>query len=142
LRFTTYEYLLFVSSDRYALPISRLCISIIAKEKKETFLEALLNTCRQWYQEREKVSTQDHYGIVAINFELVTGFGTIAQHQSAITAAFYCFHGISHRNVLSTETASTTTAYTMRWSSATSSAAHTPGKVLRGLCPNTSSIST
>lgn len=40
---------------RFALPISRLCISIIAKEKKETFLEALLNTCRQWYQERDKV---------------------------------------------------------------------------------------
>lgn len=44
-----------VDGRRYALPISRLCISIIAKEKKETFLEALLNTCRQWYQERDKV---------------------------------------------------------------------------------------
>lgn len=27
----------------------------MAKEQKETFLEALLNTCRQWYQERHKV---------------------------------------------------------------------------------------
>lgn len=44
-----------VDGRRYALPIARLCISIIAKEKKETFLEALLNTCRQWYQERDKV---------------------------------------------------------------------------------------
>ncbi|XP_055644902.1 uncharacterized protein LOC129780549 isoform X2 [Toxorhynchites rutilus septentrionalis] len=44
-----------VDGRRFALPISRLCISIIAKEKKETFLEALLNTCRQWYQERDKV---------------------------------------------------------------------------------------
>uniref|UniRef100_A0AAG5DCK8 MIF4G domain-containing protein n=1 Tax=Anopheles atroparvus TaxID=41427 RepID=A0AAG5DCK8_ANOAO len=44
-----------VDGRRYSLPISRLCISIIAKEKKETFLEALLNTCRQWYQERDKV---------------------------------------------------------------------------------------
>ncbi|XP_053676980.1 uncharacterized protein LOC128727134 isoform X2 [Anopheles nili] len=44
-----------VDGRRYSLPISRVCISIIAKEKKETFLEALLNTCRQWYQEREKV---------------------------------------------------------------------------------------
>lgn len=35
--------------------MSRLVISIIAKEQKETFLEALLNTCRQWYQERDKV---------------------------------------------------------------------------------------
>lgn len=44
-----------VEGRRYALPISRLCISIIAKERNETFLEALLNTCRQWYQEREKI---------------------------------------------------------------------------------------
>ncbi|XP_058451207.1 uncharacterized protein LOC131430333 isoform X2 [Malaya genurostris] len=44
-----------VDGRRFALPISRLCITIIAKEKKETFLEALLNTCRQWYQERDKV---------------------------------------------------------------------------------------
>lgn len=41
--------------NRYALPTSRFCITIIAKEHKETFLEALLNTCRQWYQERDKV---------------------------------------------------------------------------------------
>ncbi|KAI8119250.1 MIF4G domain-containing protein B [Lucilia cuprina] len=44
-----------VEGRRYALPISRLCLNIIAKEQKETFLEALLNTCRQWYQEREKL---------------------------------------------------------------------------------------
>ncbi|TMW40251.1 hypothetical protein DOY81_014670, partial [Sarcophaga bullata] len=42
-----------VEGRRYALPISRLCLNIIGKEQKETFLEALLNTCRQWYQERE-----------------------------------------------------------------------------------------
>lgn len=45
-----------VEGRRYALPIARLCLSIIAKEQKETFLEALLNTCRQWYQEREQVT--------------------------------------------------------------------------------------
>lgn len=45
-----------VEARRYALPLSQLCITIVAKERKETFLEALLNTCRQWYQEREKVS--------------------------------------------------------------------------------------
>lgn len=44
-----------VEGRRYSLPISRLCISIISKEQKETFLEALLNTCRQWYQERDNV---------------------------------------------------------------------------------------
>lgn len=42
-------------SNSYALPTSRFCIAVIAKERKETFLEALLNTCRQWYQERDKV---------------------------------------------------------------------------------------
>lgn len=46
-----------VEARRYALPLSQLCFTIVAKERKETFLEALLNTCRQWYQEREKVST-------------------------------------------------------------------------------------
>lgn len=44
-----------VEGRRYALPISKFCLNIIAKEQKETFLEALLNTCRQWYQKREKV---------------------------------------------------------------------------------------
>lgn len=41
--------------NSYALPTSRFCIAIIAKEHKETYLEALLNTCRQWYQERDRV---------------------------------------------------------------------------------------
>lgn len=45
-----------IEGRRYALPIARLCLTIIGKEQKETFLEALLNTCRQWYQEREKVT--------------------------------------------------------------------------------------
>lgn len=44
-----------VEARRFALPLSQLCITIVAKERKETFLEALLNTCRQWYQERDKV---------------------------------------------------------------------------------------
>lgn len=53
--FRIFFYTKILLSFSYALPISRLCISIISKEKKETFLEALLNTCRQWYQERDKV---------------------------------------------------------------------------------------
>lgn len=44
-----------VEARRYALPLSQLCFTIVVKERKETFLEALLNTCRQWYQEREKI---------------------------------------------------------------------------------------
>lgn len=49
-----------IFKTRYALPTSRFCIAIIAKEHKETFLEALLNTCRQWYQERDKVLGTPH----------------------------------------------------------------------------------
>lgn len=44
-----------VESPRYALPAARHCIAIIEKEKTPTFLESLLNTCQQWYQDREKV---------------------------------------------------------------------------------------
>lgn len=44
-----------IEGRRYALPTSKVCLTIIAKERKETFLEAMLNNCRQWYQEREKV---------------------------------------------------------------------------------------
>lgn len=44
-----------VEGRRFALPSSRFCIAIIAKEHKETYLEALMNTCRQWYQERDNV---------------------------------------------------------------------------------------
>ncbi|XP_012263151.1 uncharacterized protein LOC105690147 isoform X2 [Athalia rosae] len=44
-----------VENRRYAEPGAKLCITIIEKEVKETFLESLLNTCQQWYQERSKV---------------------------------------------------------------------------------------
>lgn len=44
-----------LESRRFAEPAAKLCIKIIEKEKKETFLESLLNTCQQWYQEREKL---------------------------------------------------------------------------------------
>lgn len=40
---------------QYAEPAAKLCINIIEKEKKETFLESLLNMCQLWYQEREKL---------------------------------------------------------------------------------------
>lgn len=43
-----------VEARRFALPISRFCIAIVAKEQNETYLEALLNTCRQWYQVKKK----------------------------------------------------------------------------------------
>lgn len=44
-----------LESRKFAEPAAKLCIRIIEKEKKETFLESLLNTCQQWYQERNRV---------------------------------------------------------------------------------------
>ncbi|XP_046404467.1 uncharacterized protein LOC124169776 isoform X2 [Ischnura elegans] len=45
-----------IAEDRkYALPAAQLCIKIIEKEQQqETFLESLLNTCLQWYRQREQ----------------------------------------------------------------------------------------
>jgi len=44
-----------ISDRRYAEPAAKICINIIEKEKKETFLESLLNTCQLSYQERDKL---------------------------------------------------------------------------------------
>jgi len=41
-----------VEGQGMAEAAARLCISIIEREKKETFLEALLNTCQEWYHGR------------------------------------------------------------------------------------------
>ncbi|XP_034251640.1 CBP80/20-dependent translation initiation factor isoform X2 [Thrips palmi] len=43
-----------VESRSFAESAAKLCITIIEKEKNETFLESLLNTCQLWYQNREK----------------------------------------------------------------------------------------
>lgn len=45
-----------VESPRYALPAARRCIAVVERETGETFLESLLNTCQQWYHDRDKVS--------------------------------------------------------------------------------------
>ncbi|KOB69579.1 putative mif4g domain-containing protein, partial [Operophtera brumata] len=42
-------------SPRYALPAARRCIAVVEREQTETFLESLLNTCQQWYHDREKL---------------------------------------------------------------------------------------
>ncbi|XP_034946252.1 uncharacterized protein [Chelonus insularis] len=47
-----------VEHNRYAEHAAKICIKIIEKETKETFLESLLNTCQQWYQDHTK-SLQD-----------------------------------------------------------------------------------
>ncbi|CAH0398190.1 unnamed protein product [Chilo suppressalis] len=44
-----------VESPRYALPAARRCIAVVERETTETFLESLLNTCQQWYHDRDKL---------------------------------------------------------------------------------------
>ncbi|XP_012227028.1 CBP80/20-dependent translation initiation factor isoform X2 [Linepithema humile] len=44
-----------VENRKYAEPAAKICITIIEKEMKETFLESLLNTCQQWYQDRARL---------------------------------------------------------------------------------------
>lgn len=44
-----------VESPRYALPAARRCIAVVERESTETFLESLLNTCQQWYHDRDKL---------------------------------------------------------------------------------------
>lgn len=44
-----------IDSSRYAEPAARLCMAVIEKEKTETFLESLLNSCREWYHERDRL---------------------------------------------------------------------------------------
>lgn len=38
-----------------AEPAAQLCLSIIEKERGETFLESLLSACREWFNERDKL---------------------------------------------------------------------------------------
>ncbi|KAK9872892.1 hypothetical protein WA026_020245 [Henosepilachna vigintioctopunctata] len=44
-----------IEGIKYCEPGAKLCIAIIEREKNQTFLESLLNTCQQWYQERDKI---------------------------------------------------------------------------------------
>ncbi|KAF2367988.1 MIF4G-like type 3 [Trinorchestia longiramus] len=45
-----------VQGTRYAEPAARYCIAVIEKESgSETFLDTLLNTCQEFYQERESL---------------------------------------------------------------------------------------
>ncbi|XP_050309339.1 CBP80/20-dependent translation initiation factor [Anthonomus grandis grandis] len=44
-----------VEGIKYSESIAKLCVTIIEAEKNHTFLESLLNTCQQWYQERDKI---------------------------------------------------------------------------------------
>ncbi|CAG9771621.1 unnamed protein product [Ceutorhynchus assimilis] len=44
-----------VEGIKYSESIAKLCVTIIEAEKNQTFLESLLNTCQQWYQEKDKI---------------------------------------------------------------------------------------
>jgi len=44
-----------VDSQKISELAARLCIYIIERERKETFLESLLNTCQEWYHERDRI---------------------------------------------------------------------------------------
>lgn len=44
-----------IDNNRYAEAAARLCMTVIEKEKTETFLESLLNSCREWYHERDRL---------------------------------------------------------------------------------------
>ncbi|XP_026469347.1 uncharacterized protein LOC113373260 isoform X2 [Ctenocephalides felis] len=71
-----------VESQKYALPAARLCIKIIASEKKETFLETLINTCRQWYQIlRLSVKTKSRTRFTAFMAFLMEMFSQLKRRQ-------------------------------------------------------------
>jgi len=44
-----------VESQRVSELAAKFCIHIIERERKETFLESLLNTCQEWYHERDRI---------------------------------------------------------------------------------------
>lgn len=44
-----------VESIQSAQSTAEMCFTIIEREKGETFLESLLNSCREWYNERDKL---------------------------------------------------------------------------------------
>jgi len=48
-----------VESQKMAETAARFCISIIERERKETFLESLLNNCQEWYHERDHLLRAD-----------------------------------------------------------------------------------
>ncbi|CAH1959978.1 unnamed protein product [Acanthoscelides obtectus] len=74
-----------VEGIKYSEPIAKLCISIIENEKKQTFLETLLNTCQQWYQERDKIlrgiKAGDGTRFTAFMWFLTEMCGHLKRHQ-------------------------------------------------------------
>jgi len=44
-----------MENQAMAEPAARFCISIIEREKRETFLESFLNSCQEWFHERSSL---------------------------------------------------------------------------------------
>jgi len=44
-----------VETQKISELAAKFCIYIIERERKETFLESLLNTCQEWYHERDRI---------------------------------------------------------------------------------------
>lgn len=74
-----------VEGIRYSEAGAKLCISIIEKEKNQTFVESLVNTCQQWYQERDKIlrgiKAGDGTRFTAFMWFLTEMCGQLKRHQ-------------------------------------------------------------
>lgn len=74
-----------VEGIRYSEAGAKLCITIIEKEKTQTFLESLINTCQQWYQERDKIlrgiKAGDGTRFTAFMWFLTEMCGQLKRHQ-------------------------------------------------------------
>lgn len=74
-----------VEGIRYCETAAKVCIAIIEKEKNQTFLESLLNTCQQWYQERDKIlrgiKAGDGTRFTAFMWFLTEMCGQLKRHQ-------------------------------------------------------------
>lgn len=74
-----------VEGIRYSEAGAKLCVSIIEKEKTQTFIESLINTCQQWYQERDKIlrgiKAGDGTRFTAFMWFLTEMCGQLKRHQ-------------------------------------------------------------
>lgn len=74
-----------VEGIRYSEAGAKLCVTIIEKEKNQTFIESLINTCQQWYQERDKIlrgiKAGDGTRFTAFMWFLTEMCGQLKRHQ-------------------------------------------------------------
>jgi len=69
-----------LESRKHAEPAAKLSITIIEREKNETFLESLLNTCQQWYKERDRVLKQSTSKVPAFMAFLNEMYCQVSKH--------------------------------------------------------------